>query len=850
MARRSTLLAVSCACLFILMHCISTCCALDLSAAEKEFLRAKDTIVFVSQTQYPPFEFTTANQQHEGMMLDVVRWMAVEIGFHPIFIDMPFLEAQEAVLAGKADILTSLFSSEQRKTRFEFTTTLFEVPASIFVKVERTDIKDLKDLESKTIAIQRGDYAKEFLMSLKISFHTLDSQNFAEATDLVLAGTADAVIGDEQIVLHHIFSNHLADHIKKMGDPLYIGKNCMAANKSNGLLISILNKGIQEAKSKGVLDKISKKWLGTRYSPYASFWDRYGLPLSTAAGGLLFVSLGIWVWNIRLRSLVRKKTEEIVRNEQVLRDSEEKFRAIFDNSLDGIFFTAPDSHVFSANPAACAMLGRSEQEICAGGRDLVVDLTDPRLPEALAERARTGKFRGELNFRRKDGTSFPVELSTTLFQMGNVDLKSCILVRDITERKRAEAALQTSEERLRAAAKTAKFGVYSFNFDQNHASYYSPEFLAIFGLPPDATLELDEDLIAKAHHPDDKPDFLAQVKEACNPCGTGILEHEYRIIRTDGEVRWLRVIGQTIFSGKRPTDRPLRANGIIQDITEHRLVEAVLRKNEERLTLAFKASQDAIWDWDLLTDAIYYSPRWFTMVGYEADELTIDAFLWQRLTHPDDLERFTQVVRAAITGQQNSFEIETRRRHKHGHYIPILIRGFIQRDTSGKAVRISGINTDLTAQKLAEEERQQIKKAESLNRMAGAIAHNFNNLLGAIMGNLEMVKDSLPPTGPPLQQLTAALQAADQAAEVSSLMLTYLGQSFIKLTPLDLTLLCRNSLPLINSAIKHGITLETDFPIPGPVVNANATQIQRMLKALVINGVEAMEGAKAASTCR
>ncbi len=199
--------------------------AVELSDEEEAFLREKRTVIFVSQTRYPPFEFVDKNDQHEGMMLDVVRWLAVEIGFQPVFTDCSFLEAQQAVLSGKADILTSLFYSDKRKERFAFTSTLFRVPASIFVQSNRTDIKDLNDLNRKIIAMQKGDYAKEFLEAHKIRFQVLDTKDFAEATDAVIAGKADAVVGDEQIVLYHVFSNKLTDKIKKVGQPLYIGQN-------------------------------------------------------------------------------------------------------------------------------------------------------------------------------------------------------------------------------------------------------------------------------------------------------------------------------------------------------------------------------------------------------------------------------------------------------------------------------------------------------------------------------------------------------------------------------------------------------------------------------------------------
>lgn len=166
-----------CFCLLYLFVFITNCYAIALSSDEMAYLRTKDMIVFVSQTRYPPFEFTDTNQQHEGIMLDVVRWMAMEIGFQPVFVDMTFEQAQEAVLSGKVDVLTSLFFSDKRKERFEFTDSLFDVPASIFVKAERTDIKDLNDLNGKTIAMQRGDYASDFLESQKIRFVPLETEN-------------------------------------------------------------------------------------------------------------------------------------------------------------------------------------------------------------------------------------------------------------------------------------------------------------------------------------------------------------------------------------------------------------------------------------------------------------------------------------------------------------------------------------------------------------------------------------------------------------------------------------------------------------------------------------------------
>jgi len=138
---------------------------------------------------------------------------------------------------------------------------------------------------------------------------------------------------------------------------------------------------------------------------------------------------------------ITRDISERKRAEEALRESEVRFRTIFENSMDGLFLTAPDGRILAANPAACEMLGRSEAELCQIGRSGVVDVQDPRLPSMLEERARTGKARGELAFFRKDGTRFEAELTSVVFD--TVDgPRTSMIVRDITERKQAEEEIR------------------------------------------------------------------------------------------------------------------------------------------------------------------------------------------------------------------------------------------------------------------------------------------------------------------------------------------------------------------------------------------------------------------------
>jgi PAS domain S-box-containing protein len=131
--------------------------------------------------------------------------------------------------------------------------------------------------------------------------------------------------------------------------------------------------------------------------------------------------------------------------EQALQESEQRFRLIFENSLDAILLTRPDGTILAANPAACRMFGRTEVELRQVGRQGLVDPDDGRLASALAERARTGEFRGELTHVRADGTRFPAEICTSVFTAAGGDVQTSMIIRDVSEQRRAEAA---ARERL------------------------------------------------------------------------------------------------------------------------------------------------------------------------------------------------------------------------------------------------------------------------------------------------------------------------------------------------------------------------------------------------------------------
>lgn len=136
-------------------------------------------------------------------------------------------------------------------------------------------------------------------------------------------------------------------------------------------------------------------------------------------------------------------------------------------------------------------------------------------------------------------------------------------------------------------------------------------------------------------------------------------------------------------------------------MTEKRARELYI--SEERFSLAMRGANDGLWDWDLETDEVYYSPRWKSMLGYEAHQLTNNISTWARLVHPDDKDIVLKKVQDYRNGLIPSFETEMRMRHKAGHDVFVLSRGFlVRRDPDGKPIRLVGTHVDITERKKSE----------------------------------------------------------------------------------------------------------------------------------------------------
>lgn len=281
-----------------------------------------------------------------------------------------------------------------------------------------------------------------------------------------------------------------------------------------------------------------------------------------------------------------------------------------------------------------------------------------------------------------------------------------------------------------------------------------------------------------------------------------------------------------------------------KEIDERKQAEEALQESEDKFRNIAENSLVGIY---IIQDDIftYLNPEFAEIFGYSVEEI-LNKMHFQQLVHPEDLNIVQENVHSRLSGKTKSIRYAFRGIRKDG--ITIHVEIFGSSILLNEKAAATGTMLDITARKESEAERlslerrlQQADKAENLSRMAGAVAHHFNNMLAATIGNLELVMEDLPPGTNLSQNLAATQKATQRAAEMSGLLLTYLGQSQGKPEPHDLSENCKDQLVQLRTDLPEGVELKTDLPVPGPVIKADIAQMRQVLSALFANAWEALE---------
>jgi len=370
------------------------------------------------------------------------------------------------------------------------------------------------------------------------------------------------------------------------------------------------------------------------------------------------------------------------KNKLDLKESEEKYRNLIDHAADGIFILDQQGRFIDVNSSGCAMMGYTKEEV------LHLNLSDitpleyiNKMPINMNDLMSGKILLVERQYQRKDGTRFYAEASAKLIAGGKIQS----IVRDITQRKKAEEELKQSEERYRLFIEQATDGVLVYSYDGtihdfNTAAYkqtgYTREEFRTLKLQD---LLFDEPVIVNS-------EVVARVK-----AGEQVL-FTRKLKRKDGAVAEIEINSRMLSDG--------RVLAFVRDITERKKAEVQIRNISERLSLATRSAKIGIWERDLVLQQLLWDDRMYEL--YEKDSALPGATVetWKQSIHPDDLDRVMCEVEKSIKGNYD-YNTEFRIILPDQAIRYIESHALVTRDHEGNPLRMIGVNRDITDRKMA-----------------------------------------------------------------------------------------------------------------------------------------------------
>jgi len=572
--------------------------------------------------------------------------------------------------------------------------------------------------------------------------------------------------------------------------------------------------------------------------------------------------------------------------EEALRQSEECFRGIFENNIVGMYRTTPDGRILMANPALIRMLGFSSFEELAR-RNLAEEGFASESPRAtfIQHIERAGEVVGlESVWITHDGRTIHVRESaravrdaagSTLYYEG--------MVEDVTEWRRAERALQESEERFRGIAEQS-FDVIFTTDTEGRVTYVSPACESVLGFSPDEVIGKPfADFLAKS----DKPRALERFAEALQGKVRGVLAFEMvnkeggpvsveltasRALR-GGEVAGIQGVVRDVTERRRAEEALHKAYAELEtrveqrtaelaaanqqletEIADRKAAEAARRESEERFRLAFEEGPVGMAMFSDEGRFVHVNRALCEMLAYSAEELTGREIA--ALTHPDGRQVCAKGSQQVLRGAVAASTWENRYLRKDGQIVWARVTATAVRDQQGKIMYGLAMIENVTQRKQAEERAEKLRqqlahlaRVETMGEMATGIAHELNQPLAAVVMRAEAAAHRLQMgrEGSKQEQIDVLRGIADEgyrAGQIIRRMRDFIKKAEPRRSTVDLTDVVAEVLTLVRSDLRlAGITLTADVDPDLPHIMADRIQLQQVLLNLIRNAMEAIDAA-------
>jgi two-component system, cell cycle sensor histidine kinase and response regulator CckA len=816
----------------------------SLTPEERQWLSRHYGRIRIGITVIPP-EVLNENGRFQGLAIDYIHLMEQRLGCR--FELVPYTTWNEVIQAARMRRIDMIFAAQQTPERLNyllFTEPYIELPNIILVRKDRQGGSNLKEMKGWSIAVSEGSAVHEYLEKNFGYLELRPVQDELSGLMKVSIGEVDAMVVEISRASYYIEQAGISN-LRVAGDADFIYKLRFAIRNDWPVLRGILDKGLSSITDKEKQD-ITQRWvIIENRGIFASrvFWISF-------CAGLVLIMLtvaGVVVWNLALRRKVRQRTSQLQqelaqrrRTEVSLRESEEKFRTIADHILNWEYWTAQDGSLVYVSPS-CESITSYKAEEFYQDPELLIKIIHPddienylqHLNDIAKDTARGDCQVRDFRILTRNGEErWIAHICREVFNRDGESMGRRVSNRAITERKVAEEALRKSEAHYRSIFANSLIGVTvtdrNFIFTDANEAFcrmleYSREEL------------IGKMTISDVSHPDDVMKSMDMIDK--------LIRHEIdhytlekRYVSKTGNILPALVYVRGHYNLAGEYEGTTASN---LDITEQKRTEELLRENEEKYRSLFNNSEIAMFRSRLDgSETLEVNQKFLDIVGKTREEVQgkPSVMLWE-----DPTERGEMIRRLVRDGSISDFEFKLFNTRKGVRNCLTSLRLYREQGI------LEGSVADITERKKVEEERVKLQdqliqsqKMESIGQLAGGVAHDFNNMLGVILGHAEMAMDQVDPGETLYADIEEIRKAAQRSAEITRQLLTFARKQAIAPKVLDLNETVEGSLKMLQRLLGENIDL---IWIPGSElweVKADPVQIGQILTNLCVNARDAI----------
>ncbi|MBO9534804.1 MAG: PAS domain S-box protein [Solirubrobacteraceae bacterium] len=525
------------------------------------------------------------------------------------------------------------------------------------------------------------------------------------------------------------------------------------------------------------------------------------------------------------------------RSRALVREQQRLLHVVFERTFQLVAILDPTGRIIDVNDAISRIgltrevaVGRTIQELGASESEERAAEWQARV-DAMQTATEPRRYFDVRELGAEQTIATDVSMTPVRNDDGTLDL-ILLEFRDQTERHEAEERLRDSEERLRLLVEALPQMVWATTAD-GRLDYLSPSWQEFTGRTLKELVEDDwEDMV----HPDDYHLLTSGFGDA------PVIDIEFRMKNRDGDWRWMHSRARSVVDA---AGNVRRWYGATTDVTERREAEELRRSQAQQIEAAAELSGMGSFVWDLPSNTLATDERYERIMGFNEEELGDDKWAgFIERVHPDDRDRVAQAVGRVVDGSEARYHEEYRMLVDDGSGVEerwVVCSASVEHDEQGQPVRMYGALEDITIARREDEARVRLQKVEAIGTLVGAIAHDFNNVIGAVLTYARVAEAEMQAGELPEESVAEIARGARRAADILGRLMAFGREETPRRIRFDVAEVVEEAVALVRPTLKGKASVDVSLPGDLPPLDGDPTQIHQVMVNLLTNAGQALE---------